>query len=1295
MRRRLLITLLTFCFCNILFAQEPKLILPVSHSSISSAKYSLDEKKIITSSPDNTNKLWDAVSGSLLAVFPADEGVFYTGQFSSDNKRILTISGKNARIWDATTTSLLAELKGHENILNTAKFSRDGTHIVTVSTDSIIKVWNSKGKNILFSIKEQSYINSAEFSPDGKRIVTTCANGDVNIRDIFTGNIIVELIGHKSLVWYAEYNTTGNKLLTASMDKTVKIWDATSGKLLRDLSGGKHWLVSVHFSPDGKKIIGSYADSTGYTITRYRRALRNGRPAITKTELKTTIWDTETGNQLMDLKGLTKSVFFSRFSNDGKKILTITEDCIASLWDAGRGDLIKSPDLSSLIIGSAEFSGDGSKLSAVLGGGIVQIFDLNSGKVLVALKGHSYNTYIQFSPDRKKIITWPGNNTINIRDAFNGDLLTVLKGHKAKINTAQYSRNGKKIVTSSADSTLKIWDSDNGELLSTIRIYSPYADVEFSPDGKKLVSTDYYNDKAATIWDVETGKLLLKLNGHKHGIASMNFSHDGSKIVTASYDSTAIIWNFESGEKILELRGHTSYVYTAEFSPDDKTVLTTSLDKTAKIWNAISGKIRADLTAHTGIMSSGHFSPDGSRIATSNEDGTANIWDAVDGKLLHNLRGHTNLVRPVGFSPSGEKLITISWDKTVKIWDVASGKLLSDLKGPNSNILSADFYMDETKVMVSTDDNMSRIWDIQTSKLLYSLIGIDSTDFLVIDKQYRYDGTLAARKLLYFTCGTEIIELDQVKDQLWVPNLAERIMKGDSINAKKLTELNICGLTPEVEDHSSNSNEYRFKILPRRGGLGETVLYVNGIEAKRYKKERLQKNVGVYELLVKKEELNSYFIAGAANPVMVKAYTADNAISSRGFVIEADKTSLATVTPNLYGVMIGVSDYKGDDLDLQYAAKDATDISNAVGAASRRLLNTDGKEHVFMYNLTTATDRYQLPEKNSIKKTLEEIGKKATANDILLIFFAGHGVMQGDENKKQFYFLTADASKASAGNAADVGISTAELTEWMKPSNIKAQKRILIFDACNSGQAIRDFVQLGKTGQGYVAARSDEKGQQIKAIEKLNNQSGLFILAASATNQSAYEMGRYSQGLLTYSLLKAIKQQPDILESGKYLDVSNWLNAAKKTVTALADESGSRQEPQLNANNNFNIGLVDEEVRSKIVLADAKPLFARSNFQNTDTKTDNLKLRSAIDKQLMNISGANASPITYSADYEGTDAYSLTGDYKIADGNVTITVLITKGGTEVYRYEIKGKEADTESITTSITSKTLDWLKNH
>jgi len=103
---------------------------------------------------------------------------------------------------------------------------------------------------------------------------------------------------------------------------------------------------------------------------------------------------------------------------------------------------------------------------------------------------------------------------------------------------------------------------------------------------------------------------------------------------------------------------------------------------------------------------------------------------------------------------------------------------------------------------------------------------VDNTDYLIVDSSNHYDGTEAARKMLYFTCGTEVIGLDQVKDQLWVPNLVERINKNETINAKTLDDLNICGLTPEVEDISIGAMEYNFKITPPTGWFGRNgVVY--------------------------------------------------------------------------------------------------------------------------------------------------------------------------------------------------------------------------------------------------------------------------------------------------------------------------------------------------------------------------------------------------------------------------------------------------------------------------------------
>ena len=71
-----------------------------------------------------------------------------------------------------------------------------------------------------------------------------------------------------------------------------------------------------------------------------------------------------------------------------------------------------------------------------------------------------------------------------------------------------------------------------------------------------------------------------------NAVWSAAFSPDGSRIVTASGDSTGRIWDAASAKEVAVLRGHDSGVLSAAFSPDGSRIVTASGDKTARIWDA-------------------------------------------------------------------------------------------------------------------------------------------------------------------------------------------------------------------------------------------------------------------------------------------------------------------------------------------------------------------------------------------------------------------------------------------------------------------------------------------------------------------------------------------------------------------------------------------------------------------------------------------------------------------------------------------------------------------------------------
>jgi WD40 repeat protein len=109
--------------------------------------------------------------------------------------------------------------------------------------------------------------------------------------------------------------------------------------------------------------------------------------------------------------------------------------------------------------------------------------------------------------------------------------------------------------------------------------------AEFSPDGKKIVTTDVATGR---VWDAATGAALATLSGHEDSVYPAAFSPDGTRIVTASSDNTARVWDAATGTVLATLTGHEFVVYSAAFSPDGMRIVTASYDKTARVWRVFT-----------------------------------------------------------------------------------------------------------------------------------------------------------------------------------------------------------------------------------------------------------------------------------------------------------------------------------------------------------------------------------------------------------------------------------------------------------------------------------------------------------------------------------------------------------------------------------------------------------------------------------------------------------------------------------------------------------------------------------
>jgi WD40 repeat protein len=166
-----------------------------------------------------------------------------------------------------------------------------------------------------------------------------------------------------------------------------------------------------------------------------------------------------------------------------------------------------------LSIYSAVYSHDGKKILSASSDRTVKEWDVDTGKCIKTLKGHTKEvSSAVYSPDGKKILSASWDDTIKEWDIETGKCIKTLTGHEHWVFSAVYSPDGKRILSASYDKTIKEWDVGTGQCQKTYANYSFLYKFEENPivPGERLKISGYDNEEIEII-DSETGSVTRSL----------------------------------------------------------------------------------------------------------------------------------------------------------------------------------------------------------------------------------------------------------------------------------------------------------------------------------------------------------------------------------------------------------------------------------------------------------------------------------------------------------------------------------------------------------------------------------------------------------------------------------------------------------------------------------------------------------------------------------------------------------------------------------------------------------------
>lgn len=964
-------------------------------------------------------------------------------------------------------------------------------------------------------------------------------------------------IGHTRTIRTLDFSSDFKYILSGSDDNSIKIWDVSTQREIRTIRIHKESVREVKFLPGDS--VGFSSDWDGMNTFNVLTGER-----IQNYPWRNSIFECDISSDgkkvlLADNNSLVMFDLQKKYITDSLKLparpegLAIAHDMksVAVGLRNGQVSLFGYPGMQEKILADSgntdattvAYSFDGKYLGAGFGNGAIKIWNIESGEMIYEYNLHMDGVtkiIIKSEPliivsaayDRKIFLVEKEPNTYRtiatdydwLSDvAASEDLTSFVYGRMGKSmplftkgewkylegkgsgqRSIEFDRESNRLFTSD-NQGIAVWDIKRGGGVKRITNKGLSYATDIAPSGKYILAGSFNGNVYE--YNLEHPDSFLIYRGAAEPINDVLYSPDGTLVTAVSKDSLLQQWHIDSTWAHVYYKTTNEYFNAAAFSKNGKHLAAGSADGSLEYWTFDYSGTSKIIRAHRGIISDIIFSEDDRIMATTGVDGKIKLWESLNGEYINTIMEAPNYLRNLAWRKDKRKIYAGDLDKNIYVTDIETGDV-EILSGHDHWIEDLALIKNDSILVSSSLDGTTIWWETETGKELVKLIPLDSMDWVAVMPDGRFDGSQNGIAMMYYVQGMEFIPLEAYFTIYYTPGLLAGIFDGSiKVNESKNSIINlkpapVVSLTTP-KSKSIKSGEFKITVTAedRGGGIKSIKLFTNG---KLWANDVL--SAADYSKTGKLNKVYTIELIADTNIIKVIADNTDG-LESAPFeqIIIAQGTKPAV---NLFILGIGINNYKNEKYNLTGAVNDIKKLSTAAGEKGKG---------IFASVNTTLIENNKATKQNILSQ-IKEIKSKIKSTDVFILFYSGHGVVHKEKGTEDFYFVLHDVVNMYGGGdeLVNKSISSTELKNVL--ASIKANKQLVVIDACQAGGVLESFSLRG--------------AEEEKAITTLARSSGVFLLASSSKDQFAKEVGELGMGIYSYSLLEAINCLGDFNEDG-------------------------------------------------------------------------------------------------------------------------------------------------------------------